>query len=49
MAKELTFTLGGTGYAAAPVKLERKKIYGRCVGTGPRGGAGAHGQEAHRK
>ena len=28
MAKELTFTLGGTDYAAAPVKLERKKIYG---------------------
>ena len=28
MAKELTFKLAGTDYAAAPVKLERKKIYG---------------------
>ena len=28
MAKELTFIIGGNAYAAAPVKLERKKIYG---------------------
>ena len=28
MAKELTFRLSGTDYGAAPVKLERKKIYG---------------------
>lgn len=28
MAKELTFSLAGTEYASAPVKLERKKIYG---------------------
>ena len=28
MAKEFTFTLGGNAYAAAPVKLERKKVYG---------------------
>ena len=28
MAKEFTFTLRGNAYAAAPVKLERKKIYG---------------------
>ena len=28
MARELTFKLTGTEYAAAPVKLERKKIYG---------------------
>lgn len=28
MAKELVFSLSGTDYAAAPVKLERKKIYG---------------------
>lgn len=28
MAKELQFSLGGTTYASAPVKLERKKIYG---------------------
>ena len=28
MAKEFTFILGGNAYAAAPVKLERKKIYG---------------------
>lgn len=28
MAKELIFTLSGTDYLAAPVKLERKKIYG---------------------
>ena len=28
MAKELTFNLGGKVYAAAPVKLERKKLYG---------------------
>ena len=28
MAKEFTFILGGNSYAAAPVKLERKKIYG---------------------
>ena len=28
MAKELLFKLGGADYGAAPVKLERKKIYG---------------------
>ena len=28
MAKELSFTLSGTTFSAAPVKLERKKIYG---------------------
>lgn len=28
MAKELMFRLAGTDYASAPVKLERKKIYG---------------------
>ena len=28
MAKELIFKLAGTDYTAAPVKLERKKIYG---------------------
>lgn len=28
MAKELTFNLGGNTFAAAPVKLERKKLYG---------------------
>ena len=28
MAKELMFRLAGTEYGAAPVKLERKKIYG---------------------
>jgi hypothetical protein len=28
MAKELMFTIAGTEYGAAPVKLERKKIYG---------------------
>ena len=28
MAKELTFKLAGKDYGAAPVKLERKKIYG---------------------
>lgn len=28
MAKELTFKLGGAEYGAAPVKIERKKIYG---------------------
>ena len=28
MAKELTFKLAGAEYGAAPVKLERKKIYG---------------------
>ena len=28
MAKELLFQLAGTNYSAAPVKLERKKIYG---------------------
>lgn len=28
MAKELTFHLGGNAFAAAPVKLERKKLYG---------------------
>lgn len=28
MAKELVFKLSGADYGAAPVKLERKKIYG---------------------
>jgi hypothetical protein len=28
MAKNLTFTLDGTDYAAAPIKIERKKLYG---------------------
>lgn len=28
MAKELNFTLGSKTYAAAPVKLDRKKMYG---------------------
>jgi len=28
MAKELTFNLDGNAFAAAPVKLERKKLYG---------------------
>jgi len=28
MAKELIFQLGGAEYGAAPVKLERKKVYG---------------------
>ena len=28
MAKELMFKLAGADYGAAPVKLERKKIYG---------------------
>lgn len=28
MAKELIFKLSGSDFAAAPVKLERKKIYG---------------------
>lgn len=28
MARELIFKLGGSDYGAAPVKLERKKIYG---------------------
>jgi len=28
MAKEIQFKLGGKDYGAAPVKLERKKIYG---------------------
>lgn len=28
MARELVFKLGGADYGAAPVKLERKKIYG---------------------
>lgn len=28
MAKELTFKISGAEYASAPVKLERKKIYG---------------------
>ena len=28
MAKELIFKLSGADYSAAPVKLERKKIYG---------------------
>ena len=28
MAKELTFKIAGADYGAAPVKLERKKIYG---------------------
>jgi hypothetical protein len=36
MAKELCFSLAGAEYAAAPVKLERKKIYGwsNLVATG---------------
>lgn len=39
MAKELRFSLMGTEYAAAPVKLERKKIYGwsDLVATGKDG------------
>ena len=28
MAKELKFMISGAEYASAPVKLERKKIYG---------------------
>lgn len=28
MAKELSFSLNGVSYGAAPIKLERKKIYG---------------------
>lgn len=28
MAKDLTFILNGTNYAAAPEKVERKKLYG---------------------
>ena len=28
MAKELIFSLSGAEYAAAPTKLERKKLYG---------------------
>ena len=28
MAKEFTFILGGAPFSAAPVKLERKKLYG---------------------
>ena len=28
MAKDLQFSLEGTAYAATPVKLERKKVYG---------------------
>ena len=28
MAKELVFSLGGNLYGSAPVKLERKKLYG---------------------
>ena len=28
MAKDLIFNLLGTEYGAAPVKLERKKVYG---------------------
>ena len=28
MAKELKYNLGGNAFAAAPVKLERKKNYG---------------------
>lgn len=28
MAKELMFSLSGVSYNAAPIKLERKKIYG---------------------
>lgn len=34
MAKELQFKLGGQDYGAAPVKLERKKIYGWKEGAG---------------
>ena len=42
MAKELMFKLGGTDYGAAPVKLERKKIYGwtDIVATDPRSESG---------
>ena len=41
MAKELHFQLSGTDYATAPVKLERKKIYGwtTCVATDKEGGS----------
>jgi len=28
MAKDLNFVLGASKFAAAPVKLERKKLYG---------------------
>ena len=28
MARALTFTLGGTAYAAAPAKIDRRKLYG---------------------
>ena len=40
MPKELIFKLSGTDYAAAPVKLERKKIYGwtTLVATDKEGG-----------
>lgn len=40
MAKELTFILSGASYPAAPVKLERKKIYGwtSLVATDRNGG-----------
>ena len=40
MARELTFTLSGADYSAAPVKLERKKIYGwtTLVATDKAGG-----------
>ena len=40
MAKELIFKLSGADYAAAPVKLERKKIYGwtTLVATDKEGG-----------
>ena len=39
MARELIFRLGGGEFAAAPVKLERKKIYGwtNLVATGKGG------------
>ena len=29
MARALTFDLGGTAFQAEPVKLDRKKVYGR--------------------
>lgn len=40
MARELTFKLSGTDFAAAPVKLERKKLYGwaTLVATDREGG-----------
>ena len=40
MAKELQFTMGGSTFGAAPVKLERKKLYGwvDVVATDENGG-----------